>query len=181
VRCNSTWSGPPPSRRATSSFDRQSSGKERRLGETPGAPFLWAASEVLKLLSQKRPRLRNSASNDHAVHDQKQYRSNNRSNKTCSLTFLVPADRAAEKARDQCSGDANKHRDNNPARIFARHDELRDSPDDEANDEHPEEVHMCLVGYYLLITIGIATQIAQAPSAKVRVKAPSDIRCHNAH
>jgi hypothetical protein len=84
-----------------------------------------------------------SAASAAPINDQQQDCSNNRSNKTCGLALLVPADRSAEKTRDQRSGDADEHRDNDPARIFAGHDELCDSPDDETDDEHPKEVHMC--------------------------------------
>jgi hypothetical protein len=119
---------------------------------------------IFEFWKQKTRRLRNPAPNHHAIDDQQQDCSNNRTNETCGLALLVLADRPAEKTRDQCSYDANEHRDNNPARIFAGHDELRDGPDDEADDEHPQEVQMCLVGYCVLI--GIATQIAQVPSSE---------------
>ena len=52
------------------------------------------------------------------------------------LVGLVPADRAAQKARQKCAGNAQEDGDDATARILAGHEQLRDCAGDAA-DHNP--------------------------------------------
>lgn len=89
--------------------------------------------------------LRGAAFRREPVERQKQDRSDDRGDKACGFTLVIPANSATEEAREQCTYDADKHRDEDPARIFSWHNELREGPNDEADNQHPKESHIILL------------------------------------
>src|SRR5262245_40353137 len=58
-----------------------------------------------------------------------------------ALTRLVPAERAAQPATDECTGNTKQNGDDETARILSGHDELRERANDETNDESSKNIH----------------------------------------
>jgi len=54
---------------------------------------------------------------------------------------MIPAEGSTEESSDQRSSNAEKHGNDDAAGIFPGHNELGDCPDNEADDEHPKEMH----------------------------------------
>ena len=51
------------------------------------------------------------------------------------------SDEGSEKATDHAAGDADEDGDENPARVFARHDELRECAGHETEKDPGDDVH----------------------------------------
>src|SRR6476660_7530128 len=76
------------------------------------------------------------AADDESVNCEQDHRSDYRRNKTYRLTFPIPADSAAQETRHQGSRDTEQDGNDNSTRIPSRHDELCESADDQADDNH---------------------------------------------
>jgi hypothetical protein len=71
---------------------------------------------------------------DEPIDEEQQDRSYNGRDEAGCFTIVIPAQGSAEKACDEGSDNADEDGDDNAARVFARHDEFSDGPDDEADD-----------------------------------------------
>jgi hypothetical protein len=68
------------------------------------------------------------------IQDEQQDRAHDGSDKACRFPFTVPTKAPAEESRHECSNNAEENGNNEATRIFPRHQELRNSPNDEADD-----------------------------------------------
>jgi hypothetical protein len=90
-----------------------------------------------RLIAGRRCSLR-FAGEDEPV-DQEQDHGSDDGHDPARLIRLVSRDQAAEPGSNERAGNAQEHRNNAPARISAGHQQLRNSPDDKADNQHPKD------------------------------------------
>src|SRR5262245_31847979 len=73
-----------------------------------------------------------------AVYEQQQYGAQRRDEEPRSLTWLIPANGAAEEPSEEGTHDADQHRDEHAAGIATGHDQFRDDSHNEPK-EHPTQ------------------------------------------
>lgn len=71
---------------------------------------------------------------NHSIHEEEQHRSHHGGNEASRFAFAVPAKSATSEAGNQRAGNAKQHRDEEAARIIARHQELRDRANKRTNE-----------------------------------------------
>lgn len=71
---------------------------------------------------------------EQSIENQENDRADDRGDESRRLAFGIPMQSAADKSGKKRAGDAEKNRDDEAARIFPRHQKLRDSADDEPDN-----------------------------------------------
>src|SRR5262249_29375040 len=83
-----------------------------------------------------------ATSDDDAIDREDRHRSDDGSDDAWTTRGIaVEADRATDPSSNERTADAEQDRHDDPAGIAARHEELGDGPDDEADNERDEDVH----------------------------------------
>lgn len=77
------------------------------------------------------------ASADEVIDAQEEDGSDQGHDESRRLTFLIQSEGATQPGSYQRSGNADEDSDDDPTRIFAGHDQLRQSSDDETNQNYP--------------------------------------------
>ena len=85
----------------------------------------------------------------------------------------VPAQRSSNETGQQRTGDAQQHRDDEAARVLPGHQQLRDRPDDQTNDQGPEKSHSPLRGGPKIYQAPNRTSVSgRTPGEQARSRVP---------
>jgi hypothetical protein len=77
------------------------------------------------------------ASNERTVDEKQQDRPEYRCDKSGGIPWVIPSDRSTDESGECGSCKTNQHCDNDASGIAARHEELRESPDNQTDNQHP--------------------------------------------
>ena len=70
----------------------------------------------------------------HPVDDEEDDGADDRGDKAGRFAFTIPMQGTADKPGEKRAGNAKENRDDEAARVFARHQKFRDCPDNETNN-----------------------------------------------